>query len=344
MLWVTVIKNMPCAAFTVKDVGVYVNSIMVPQNFIIISALLLCFPWNGKGIKVFTFQDSRPEPGDLSSAILTNAPEGPLPDRFRICSSHTQQQIGTTNTRTIYVLYEDKDHKKPWFSIGFWWYNHAYILFANIRCTYWSDLGEVARAIFLQWIHICVEIDTVHGSLKTSINGGNVTTVENVKELNPVPNLYLRLGVVHEDIILEPQPVQFFGSLANINIFTNAHRENILSSSILDKSYLSWSNTKWNVVGDAVQEKEMNEEILLSDSKVLNFRIPLDWNKIEAAEECWKYGKSIISRPPSEMSETAFENVYGENSEDCKFFWTPFTDKYSEGTFVDEVTNVSIRY
>ena len=38
-----------------------------------------------------------------------------------------------------------------------------------------------------------------------------------------------------------------------------------------------------------------------------------------------------------------FENIYGEHFIQCEFFWTPFTDKYSEGTFIDEVDNQTIR-
>ena len=94
----------------------------------IITTLLLCFPLNGLGTRVFTFFEDSSATIDLSSATPTNAPEKPLPDHFIICSSHNQQQIDTLNTRTIYVLYEDSDFTKPWFAIGVWKYGSSRML------------------------------------------------------------------------------------------------------------------------------------------------------------------------------------------------------------------------
>ena len=158
------------------------------------------------GIKVFEFNEGN----NLSSATVTNA----LPDQFLICSSHTQQVVNTPNTRTIYVLYKDSSFTTPWLSIGFYKNN---ILWANIRFNYWYILGQVTRETLLYWVHICVEVDTIKGMLRASINGGNVTTVTNVQGLTPVPKLHLRLGVVHESYHLQ-QPEQFIGAVANVNI------------------------------------------------------------------------------------------------------------------------------
>ena len=78
---------------------------------------------------------------------------------------------------------------------------------------------------------------------------------------------------------------------------------------------------------------------------LLNFRIPFLLNRFEATKECIKYGRAVISKPPvmTNSTNTTFENIYGEHFIQCKYFWTPFTDKYSEGTFIDEVDNETIR-
>ena len=111
--------------------------------------------------------------------------------------------------------------------------------------------------------------------------------------------------------------------------------------------FLSWANTKWNIVGKEVLEEDLDENILCSKSTVLNFRIPLFWNRFEATDECRKYGPSaVISNPLSPSSAidyvkmVNFEHFYGKH-EQCEWFWTPFTDKYEEGSFVDESTNES---
>ena len=60
-----------------------------------------------------------------------------------------------------------------------------------------------------------------------------------------------------------------------------------------------------------------------------------------------KFGPSaVISNPPSPSSAidnvtiVNFEHFYGKH-EQCEWFWTPYTDKYEEGSFVDESKNES---
>ena len=71
-------------------------------------------------------------------------------------------------------------------------------------------------------------------------------------------------------------------------------------------------------------------------------------NKIEAKEECGKYGDAFISKPPSHnminVTKMDLEIVYGKHYDQCEYFWTPFTDKYNKGEFIDEVSNETIRY
>ena len=174
-------------------------------------AFFLCFPWHGMGTKVFTFHEGSSGSDDLSSATLTNAPDAPIPDHFVICSSHKQIKIYTYHGHTVYVLYEDPNIAKPWFSLSIS-PHHPYVLWANTRFYYWYDLGHITREALHQWVHICVEVDTVNGTLGASINGGNVTTVNNVEGLTPLPKLHLRLGISHNSDHIEK--FQSFGYVA----------------------------------------------------------------------------------------------------------------------------------
>ena len=323
-------------------------------------AVVLCFPWNGLGTRVFNFNEGSSAKDELSSASLTDVPSEPLPAHFAICSSHTQQLIDTPNTRTVYVLYEDSNFTRPWFSIGF--YNQGqgrYKLFANTKFNFWYQLlWNVPREIFLDWIHICVDVDTVTSRLRTSLNGGNVTTVTDIQGLTPVPRLYLQLGVVAESYSYygDLVPVQFIGAVGNVNIYKSVEggdqdpltfSDPCNVSSVEKSMYLAWSNTKWNVVGDSVEVKQVENEMLCSKAEVLNFRIPLLWNKDQGTEECSKYGKAMISNPPFSMMNNVpkidLANVYEAHVEECDFFWTPFTDECLEGTFVNEVTKQNLR-
>ena len=329
------------------------------------------FLWYAIGTKVFTFHEGLSDPDELSSATLTNAPDAPLPDQFIICSSHKQQQVDTLNTLTIYVLYEASNFVKPWFSIGFWYSvgDDYYILWANIQFVYWYDLGHVTREVLLHWIHICVEVDTANRTLSASINGGNVTTVNNVEGFKPVPKLHLRLGVVHQSeereqfqyfgslTNLEREEFQYFGSVTNLNIFTlrNEDKETHLflmmgsNCELIDRSHLlSWTDSKWDIVGKGGQEEDKDRDIICSKSKVVNFRIPLLWTKNEAREECRKYGQiaNISEPPPADMNNVTdldMEIIYGENHYQCKYFWTHYTDRYTEGTFINEITKKTMK-
>ena len=309
------------------------------------------------GTKVFTFHERITESEDLSSATLTNAPDAPLPDHFIICSSHKQQQIGTRNTQTIYVLYEDSEFIRPWFSIGFWKLTYDYVLMVNIRYDRWYDLGQVTRETFQFWIHVCVEVDTVNGALRASINGGNVTTVEKVRGLTPGQKLNLRLGVGHDN--RDDNLYQYFGSVSNINIFTVQKEieveENLRTQSsceqIGNSFFQSWMDSKWKVIGKGAHAEELDEKVFCSKSTVLNFRIPLLWNKHEATKECRKYGEHAnISKPPlldrNDTTDVDMKNIYGEKYTDtqCKYFWTHFTDQYEEDCFVDENADESTMY
>ena len=321
-------------------------------------AFLACFPWFGTAtdeIKVFTFKEEgiNKDTNELSSASVTNRQGDQLPVHFLICSSHKQQQVSSPNTRTIYVMYEDPSFTKPWFSVGFYGSNIDK-LWANIKFSDWHDLGNVTRATLLNWVHVCVEVDTVNGTLRASINGGNVTRVNNVGGLNPTPRLYLRLGVVHQSY--DRNQKQFLGAVTNINIFNldQDGDDNMLVSISGspcnlwgEKSkYLAWSDAKWDVSGEGVKAEKVDLKSICLVSKMINFRIPLLWNKVEATEECKKYGHGKISKPNPAMKNVSnidIVNMYGELFEQCDFFWTTFTDKYIENTFVDELTNETKR-
>ena len=306
-------------------------------------AIFLYFPKYGiLATKVFTFNnEEKSGTGEMSSATLDSANDHDfLPEHFLICSSHSQQLSHTPspNTNTVYVLYENSNYTKPWFSFGFWYYRPDYVLGVFIR-FHWYKLGKVTRETFLHWVHVCVEVDT------------------NVQGLTPVPKLLLRLGIVHHYDRGQSHIAQFWGSVTDINILTLESNVNELvisetsvgssCGSIESSTYLSWSNTKWNVIGEAVKEEEVDREVIFSASKVLNFRIPFFLKKIEATAECFKYGKATISKPlMSAMINSTnvdFKNIYGKHFGQCEYFWTPFTDKYFEGTFIDEVDNETIR-
>ena len=162
-----------------------------------------------------TIIQSNPDVEDtqqISAAKLSNYPEEILPQQFIICSSSLQGRIGV-NTKTLYVIYDDENYQDPWLSIGFW---EKGVLWANIENMEWYLLGQVLVTDLFRWIHICVEIDLIKSTIKTSINGKNTTIVQDVKKISNVPKLYLVLGVVDNGWYEEQY--QFDGQITNIQL------------------------------------------------------------------------------------------------------------------------------
>ena len=144
------------------------------------------------GTRVFTFHEDsmRHDTSDLSSAIVTR--EESLPDHFLICSSHKQKYLASHNARTVYVLYKESNFSVPWFSIGFGSPKPGHhTLYIDVNNNY-LRIGTFPPETFLYWVHVCVEVDTITATIKASVNGGNVSTVQNVEGLTPLPKLHLR--------------------------------------------------------------------------------------------------------------------------------------------------------
>ena len=281
---------------------------------------------------------------NLSSANLANFQDIELSEKFIICSSHQQRHFDIINTHSIYVLYSDVNMTKPWFSIGFY-RNH--ILWANLNYDHWYEIGQILKEETMSWINICTEFDSASNQLKTSINGGNITTNLDVSGLNPTPKLHIRLGVVDESY--HGKIVQFYGNIGGINIITSKNDLQVLSQNICNvqekEIYLSWSKMKWNLKGNNVHEKIIEDAKVCSMSKTINYRLPSSsLKKEEAVDECQKYGNAQIGGTES-MTNISVSNMiaaYGIKFLDCECFWTPISDSEKEGTFVDEFTKEEI--
>ena len=167
------------------------------------------------GISLKIFQSKPGEVAEsqkISSAKLKNYPEEILPQQFVLCSSSLQGRIGV-DTKTIYVIYNEENYQHPWLSIGFW---EKGVLWANLEDREWYLLGQVMVSDLFRWIHICVEIDLMKSTIKTSINGKNNTIVHDVKKISDIPKLYLVLGVV--DNSWYEEQYQFNGQITNIQL------------------------------------------------------------------------------------------------------------------------------
>lgn len=116
--------------------------------------------------------------------------EIPLPetDILTICSSHQQYQSNEFSTRML-AIFEDSEKKVPWLTIGFW----DTVLWAEVKVGEWYYIGEVNKHLdFINWIHICLKIDTSDNIIHTIINDGKITN-KTTKGIERIPrHLFLR--------------------------------------------------------------------------------------------------------------------------------------------------------
>ena len=299
--------------------------------FSIFSLLLKSLP-----VKVFNFKDSRHlDNTRISTVSISNPPSQELPDQFVICSSHFQRTYDTPDTYNVYIIFEDEQFKNPWFSFAFW---NKRELFVNIRNEHFYYLGTVPGYVFLHWIHMCIEVDVTEGLITSYIGGKILKQHKNAKHLKPIPKLNLRLGIVHE--ALTNFQHQFDGKITNINVLKTKNESLIREISAnpcqlkVSKEivFQSWTNMEWKII-EAKDEENYNFTEICSNSDTLTLRHPSLWIKEKAMDMCIKldHGK-LYDFPKSK----AFSGLDTTNSDECKYFWTPFTDEQKEGVFINE--------
>ena len=280
--------------------------------------------------RVFKFNENANQ-SELSSITLENKPQEILPEHFIICSTHNQEKFNTPDTHTWYVLYWDENFEIPWFSIGFWAHG---TLWANLKNTYWYQISTLPTELIDDWITICVEINSLNRTIRTSIEGDSFQTTEKVEGLEERPKMNLRLGIVdvkyHQHEFL-----QFHGKIAelsffhgiNLNISDMSHN---ICEFTTEKTLLKWENMVWNVVGKNVVETNISDSIICPNSNFINLRMPLKWTKASGSTVCNKYGKIFEFDNIEDIDNINMEHIFGDKYSECNWFWTPYIYKAGE--------------
>ena len=297
-------------------------------------------------LKVLEFRNDE-NSNHTNFAILKNDEIIELQNNITICSTHKQDRVDTIHSRCIYVIYKDDSYHTPWFTIGFWSLGR---LWANVANKDWYILGNATTEQFLDWMHICVEIDLSKKTLKATIQQKLFPTVFNVSGLTPDLKLNnFKLGVVHHSNELN-EIVQFSGSVTNINVFrakdkTLLKRQAEEPCSFSSKeAILSWQSMKWKITENVLQTT-IHKHALCSETDYINLRLPFLWRKNSAKDFCRKLGDGTISEfsDPSNLSNLHMEEMYGNRFSECEFFWTPYSDENEEGVFINENSGEVVR-
>ena len=241
------------------------------------------------------------------------------------------------NTHTIYVLYTNSSFLVPWFSIGIWSQNG---LWANVNDQEWINLGQISSQLLLNWLHICLNLNIVKGSIETFVGGKSLALAEGVKNLKPPGKVYLRLGIV--DHSYWETNHQFHGKISNINIYKKTH--NPCDKEIKD-SLINWSEMEWRVVGNDVSEIDVEDDFC-TNFKFTHLRFPLRWGRQESKNICKKFGNGTLLDfdDPSDLSLFDLKLLYGSrwDFDYCECLWSAYIIN-SMGEIINENTNETVR-
>ena len=203
----------------------------------------------------------------------------------------------------------------------------------------WYNLGKIPSHLLLDWIHICLDINTAKGNIQTFVGGKNFSLVEGVNLNNPPEKFYLRLGIV--DHSYWEANYQFYGKISDISI----HQRHNPCNEEMNDSLILWSEMQWNVKGNDVKEINV-EDNFCSNFSFINLRVPLRYEKEESQKVCKRFGNGTLLDfdDPSNLSIVNPNLLYGSkwDFDYCECLWTGYK-LISKDKVINENTNKTVR-
>ena len=191
----------------------------------------------------------------------------------------------------------------------------------------------------LNWLHICLDINIVEGSIQTFVGGKNWSFVKGINIIPP-EKFYLRLGIV--DHSYWKKNYQFYGKVSNINIFKKTNNP---CNEDIEDTLINWTDMQWKVDGDDVTEINV-EDNFCRNFELINLRVPLRWGKKESQNICKKFGNGTLMDfdDPSNISLLNPNLLYGSkwDFDFCDCLWSAYK-LVSLGKIINENTNKIVR-
>ena len=270
------------------------------------------------------------QPGTpLSSAIVTNVPEDPLPDRFILCYSSKQAKI---DRKSPFVLYGEDS--KPWLAFSQWWSVDEVVLWAEVQWGNWGEFSHAGRPWTHGWMHVCADVDTSTGDLAVSLNGGPAIT-RSLKMLrsNKPRNLTgkLVIGLTNSSSALVTND-QFHGSVTSINLFLHNQTRSVSEMSkyqSCEGDYMDWADISLDTRGTGVAIR--NSTLIQSEDNTYKLTLPVDIVWPEAVHFCQVLGKMAEISSQEDLNITA--DYVKKTKSSCSQVWLPISDKDEEGEY-----------
>ena len=288
---------------------------------------------------IFTFDSSPTSPATPSYAQLVKDVQLPN-DSFILCSSVKQARFEDFSFFSV-----DGSDAQEWLKIRLQTFGNEVKLGLLWHGSF-HRVGMLQDPRLDYWYHICARVDLDARQIEVAVNGqvmgrASKENVNDSKFAESIPSrLKMKLGVA----FAKPQ---FHGSVANIRVFKDGNLADLSRFPCKNRlnAILTWETKSWEMVGSDCSLTEEFDDIFCDISNNYNLAITSKISFQESLDICKKkLNNSII--PFQEEHELFLKYVTWHNVTSggtCSHIWTPFSDEYSEGTFMNMNMNNNTR-
>ena len=277
---------------------------------------------------VFTFNETLESSGSTSFATFVGDLDIP-DDTFIFCISVKQARFDDVGFCSV----QGKDFSE-WIRLEFRKFSDAIKLALSWDGKY-NILGAIQNPRLDYWYHVCLKIDLPSTKVEVAVNGEYLGEVVDQNLTNVPDKLQMKIEEGEHNL-------QFQGSVANIQVINDGDVTEISASPCNRKdTILPWSPNDWKMVGPHWSLVEEYEEVFCGFNDQYILAIPTLMTLDESYPTCkQKLNQSII--PFQEDAESFRKYVAWHMSVTggaCSYIWTPFSDKITEGQFLNMNNN-----
>ena len=303
---------------------------MAPASLLIFYVVLVSV----KSVRVIDFEEAQyASPGSPATlVVLTKTPSQELPSRFIICFSTKQSK---TDNKAPFILHGEDG--TPWLAISF---GHSG-LWLDIQKGTWRKAFPVQKPSTHVWMHICADVDTLSGNISVSLNGQLSAVLNSIKLKSNKPKLLkdkIEIGLTNASLS-KLSNNQFFGRVANINIFYPHNKPSIVtmsSKACTGGDFMDWSTLDFLKKGGNIK---VYEEIVCDEPRIsYDILLPIlaKWPEAENYCDTLGHGRMTGIHDSDQLNTTSA--WVKETQSSCIQLWLPISDRDVEGVYMNTNT------
>ena len=199
----------------------------------------------------------------------------------------------------------------------------------------WLRIHRAPLRSARSWFHICVKVsrDSQVSAVNVSVNGGEITSMEQELEVRDLSNIIIQLGLAHHTYSLH---LQYTGMITNINIYKADSQLDIQEMSsdpcqfASSGDILAWEDMEWDQQGDFLEDLIVEDGEVCGDQPNFNIPLILDLNWFTADRTCQILNNGTISEM-NDLTDIGF--ISSKFNRFCDYIWSPYIYNESISNF-----------